>query len=138
VNRCEGGRLHVGASGPQEESTYHGKVERFVAVVAKRRAIQSRLETGGPVGIADGAVRRDHRERIERAARRHPEASHVPSSEVLDRGPRSCPLDAQAPHRGTSWTRSPVANRQGGEEPGSKKPSSVRPIRFQPPGLADG
>src|SRR5262249_44764198 len=122
-----------------------------VAREKEYRAGERDLEGRGVVAVAHERVRDPVGHRVDRAAWTDPEMLPARATQVLHRRKRGRPQDTQA-HPETGWaarsskaargmgtnaTVSPGARRLARSRVGSNSASGVRPIRFQPPGVAN-
>lgn len=126
--------------------------EERVAAEHQLGARQGDLERGGVGAIADQRVRDAMRDRVHRAAGDDAKMRKPGPPQVLDRGEHAWPQHSET-HRkrclcamrsksaaeiGLKETASPASSRLGGSRSGSNSASDVRPITFQPPGVANG
>jgi len=131
-------RVAVKHHGRAEVGSDHRHPQLLAACVLELGPAERELEARGPGGVAHQQVRGGERDRIERSPRRDSEVSDAAAAEVLDRRARAAAANDEAPHRGAKRTRSPGKSSAGGEAVASNRRTSVIPMRFQPPGVADG
>ena len=126
--------------------------DQRVAAECQVGARQSHLDRGRYGLVADQRIRDPVRDRVHRPAGNDAEMLQSGPPEVLDGSERPRAQHAEAHDAGraramrsnsvrvtgTNTTASPGSSRLAGSRTGSKSASGVRPITFQPPGVAKG
>src|SRR4029079_12451489 len=93
------------------------------------------LDGGGLGPVADQQVRESETPTVRRAGPRNAEMRPIRSSRILDRRLETAVDDLEDHVVETNRTSAPGDRRAGGSASGSKSVASVRPMRFQPPGI---
>ena len=125
-------------------------VERDERIALERelRAGERHFECRGVTVVADQGIGKPMRHRIHHASGHDGEMLHARSAKVLHRRQQASTQYADR-HRfasrskslaeiGSKTMRSPACSNVGGSRPGSNSAIGVRPMRFQPPGVAKG